>query len=158
MHQFKETPSLGRSLFARHPALPQSKLDVLLHIEPGEEGRFLKQEDALCTGLTHPASVNPDFAAAGCFQSSDDTKERGLATSTRSKQANEFARCHVQIYWTQSLDGLIAPSEDFTHVENLQWRPTGKYLWLGALRELMRQRHTSSFLTIVWAYLLNAFY
>jgi hypothetical protein len=100
MHQFKETPGLGRSLFTRHPSLAQSKLDVLLDIEPGEEGRFLKQENALCTGLTHPASIDPNFAAAGCFQSSDDTKERGLATSTRSKQADEFARGHVQIYWT----------------------------------------------------------
>ncbi len=65
MDQFNEMLGDLRPLFARYTRLAQAELDIVLHIQPGEQRRLLEEQHAVGAGATSHYLVRVNAAAAG---------------------------------------------------------------------------------------------
>ena len=78
----------------------QAKGDVLIHVEVGEQGVFLKDRiDGPLVGRDriHPHAVEQHIARGGRLKTTDDAQGGGLAASTGAKQREEFLIIDIQV-------------------------------------------------------------
>src|SRR2546421_1517368 len=97
MYQLNETPGFRRPFPGREASLAQAKLDIVLDVQPGKEGRFLEEQDTVSARSAHFTPVGPDGTPTGSFQSCDDAEQGGVATAARSKEADERACTDVSV-------------------------------------------------------------
>ena len=76
MNQFDKVLRDFSPLVAPHSSLAQTKLDILLNVQPGEQRCFLEQQYAIRTGTANLFPVCEDASAARRFQTGDNTEER----------------------------------------------------------------------------------
>src|SRR5437660_1274683 len=125
VHQFNETPGFGCPFPGREASLTQTKLDIVLDIQPGKKSRFLKEQDTISARSAYFAPVGPDGTAAGCFQAGDDAEQGGLATAARPEQAHELACRNIDVHRVQRLNGAGASGKGLAHTLDPERNTTG---------------------------------
>ena len=78
----------------------QAKGDVLIHVEMGEQGVFLKDRidgPLIRRDRIHPHAVEQHITRGGRLKTTDDAQSGGLAASTGTKQREEFLIIDIQV-------------------------------------------------------------
>src|SRR5579871_307625 len=115
MDKFEEIARQSRALLAWRADLAQTKFNVTLHIQPGEECRLLEEQHAISAGAAHFLLVGPDGSGCRWLQPRDDAEQGRFTAAAGSKQANELTRSDIYINGTQRLNLSSAPAVDFTY-------------------------------------------
>src|SRR5579883_157330 len=106
MHQFDETARQACSLFAAHPGLPQAKLNIALHIQPGKECGLLEEQNAIRAGASYRLTTGIDGAGGSRFKPGDNAQQSRFAAAAGAEQANELSGGNIH---TDRLQGLNSP-------------------------------------------------
>src|SRR5579884_1935843 len=120
MHQFDETARQGCPLFPAHPGLPQAKLNVALHIQPGKERGLLEKQDAIRAGASYRLTTGIDGASGGRFKPGDNAQQGRFAAAAGAEQANELSGSHIHTDRLQGLDSPGASGEYLADALDLQ--------------------------------------
>src|SRR5947209_2543281 len=118
MHKFDEVLGKCTAFPGRYMDLTQAKLDIMLHVQPGEEGCFLKQEHAIGAWPLHFLVISPDGTGASAFQASNNVEQSRFATAARPKEADKLACLHVKVDGSQGINGACTPGECFAYILN----------------------------------------
>ena len=97
---FGSLPPLGLA----DAAQAQRQLDVSLHGEPREEGRFLEHQGDPAPGVDSPGG--------GLVEAGDEVEERALAAARRADEADELAGADLEGHAVEGVDGGLAVTED----------------------------------------------
>src|SRR5438552_4102529 len=82
------------SLFLKHTTRDQTGLNVASHGQPWEKIGVLEHKAALGVWRGDRLGANPQLSRGGCFESSEQTQERGLAATAWPNHRNQLSGVH----------------------------------------------------------------
>src|SRR5438874_224440 len=98
MHHFEEASRKCSTLSGRCTKLTQSKLDIMLDIQPRKQGSLLKQEHAVGARALHLPGVSQNATGCRSFQTSNNTEQGRLSAAARPEQGDKFTSFDIEVH------------------------------------------------------------